>query len=216
MQRLLASLLLLGCLNCTAQQKNATNLFLVTGIQWMPLAWNHGYSASTAYVVQVGNRKMPVKGIMLLGFPKYSPPIETPHTINYTISGLYAMPGVRIYFDELHERKNGFYVGLMGYLGRYKHQLNLEVSDTNWNTTQNYRFNGKSFSKGFVFEMGGFITLYKKLKGTGSIQTGFINKPENPLPQIANFTDIANYSPGAGTNNNFLIGISFGLAYQIF
>jgi hypothetical protein len=216
MQKLLVSIILLSSSVCLAQQRDSSKLFVMAGIHFRPFTGFGGYSTATTYSIQAGSRKYPIKAIAMFGFATYSPKVETTHTVDYTIRGSYLMPGVRVYSDEITDKNNVFYVGLMAYLGQYKHSLNLTINDTNWNTTQNYHFSGNDFVKGFVFEIGGLFTIYKKLKGVVSTNTGAISSKLNPLPQISNFSNVVDFTPGAGNNRNFLIGITIGLSYQLY
>jgi hypothetical protein len=199
-----------------AQQKDTTKLVVLSGINMMPFSLNKGLLAITNFSLQLGNQNGPLKAVIKFGLPNYSLEITSNHSTSYNIKGNYVMPGMIFYVGDICKEKDVFFIGLMGYFSKYTHSLNINVIDTIWNTSQPYNFKENELINGFVFEMGGLFTLYKKLKLTGTIHTGWVSYSKNPIPQIAGFNRVDSFLPGVGTNYDFLIGLSVGFHYLIY
>jgi hypothetical protein len=69
--------------------------------------------------------------------------------------------------------------------------------------------------KGFLVEFGGLLTIYKRLKGTISMDVGLVNRPYNPVPQIKYLRN-SPIVPGVGLGFGAVyLGFNFGVHYQI-
>lgn len=198
-----------------AQKADSTGFFIMPGVTFTPLTFGKGYSTSTYYSIQCGTHKFPVKGVVRFGFPNYAVELSSRGQVDYTIKGGYVEPGAIMYFGDINKHDVVFLLGLLGYFGKYHHQLEMEITDANWGTSQEYTFTEETSVSGFVFEVGMMFTFYEKIKGTLSINTGKIRIPENPIQQVRNFRNQSTLVPGAGYGPDLLFGINFGLHYII-
>lgn len=197
-----------------AQRISVKDFFLMPGITVSPFFLTKNYTTATSYSLQFGGYGFPVKGVVRFGFPSYNKMREGTHSANYNITGSYIEPGLIIYSTDPSKENSVFYVGLLGYFGRYDHTLTLEIEDS-WGVHK-LDYSAETKVKGLLFELGGLFTFYEGLKGTISIDIGGVKRPDNPIPQIPNFYNVANM-PGIGHGtSNLLYGVNLGLHYQIF
>lgn len=213
---LLSLLLCLVGLNTHAQVSDeSTGFFVMPGIVCKPFSFSKGYSVTTSYSVMFGSYRFPVKGVVKFGFPRYDAPVKSPHKVDYNIKGSYIQPGLMV-FKRLSDDENELvYLGLLGYIGKYNHDLTIEVTDNVWGTNQ-LTFSDETDVYGFTFEFGGVITIYRGLKLISSLSFGGANYPENPLPQIQNFIDKGVIMPGMGKGSGgAFFAFNVGLGYVI-
>jgi hypothetical protein len=198
----------------SAQLLSVRNFSLLPGMTINPVALTRGYSAATSYSLQFGARGFPLKGVVRFGFPNYNKDGEGSTRWNYKISGSYIEPGLIIYSKDISEAKSTFYVGLLGYFASYDHKLNLKIEE-GWGT-QIFNYTAKTKVNGILVEFGGLFTFYNKVKGTLSMNIGGVNRPENPITQVRNFSNVYSLIPGIGHGfDKLLFGFNLGVHYEV-
>lgn len=223
MYRLYASILL-GFLvisgKCIAQQKpqKDTTLFLI-GYTLNPASMGLGFSASTAYQLQIGQSQKNLYFLFKFGVPRYnrSNLIQSNHEVDYNIEGFFLQSGFT-YFGIPIGNKEKFithFVNVSYFYGEYNHSVFLNVVDNNWGLSQSYEFSQFEKIFGLDFDIGFLLHLSKRFQFSAAATFGFIPNRANLYPSFNNF-NLNYFTPTLGLGKNFSVNGNVVLSYTLF